>query len=153
MVATYSDGKNIYSVDLMIAYVNILKPKFIKINPNYYIDSIINYKGWYDTSSKIFYSHQEVLNEPKKYKDDYIRIINADINYPIIITKNNIVVDGVHRLIKAFYLKKQINAYVFDNKLLKKFLLDKNGDYDKVDNLSISDLIKLFYKRFTCTKM
>jgi hypothetical protein len=46
MVAIYSVNKNIYSVDLMIAYVNIYKPKFIKVNPNYFIDSIINYKGW-----------------------------------------------------------------------------------------------------------
>jgi len=146
MVAIYSVNKNIYSVDLMIAYVNIYKPKFIKVNPNYFIDSIINYKGWGDPSKKILYSPQDVLNEPKKYKDDYERIINAELNYPIIITKNNSVVDGIHRLIKAFYLKKQINAYVFDYKLLKKFLLDKNGNYSKVDNLSISDLIGFFAK-------
>jgi len=132
----------------MIAYVNIYKPEIIKINPNNYINSIINYKGWGDPSKKIFYSPQDVLNEPKKYKDDYNRIINANLNYPIIITKNNIIIDGVHRIIKAFKLKKQIKAYIFDNKLLKKFLLNKNGDYKKVDNLSISDLIKLFNKRF-----
>ena len=40
---TYTDSKNIYSVDLMIAYVNIYKPQTIKINPNDYINSIIMY--------------------------------------------------------------------------------------------------------------
>ena len=108
MVSIYSVNKNIYSVDLMISYVNIYKPKFIKVNPNYFIDSIINYKGWGDPSKKILYSPQDVLNEPKKYKDDYERIINAELNYPIIITKNNSVVDGIHRLIKAFYLKNKL---------------------------------------------
>ena len=29
---TFSDGKNIYSVDMMIAYINIFKPKSVKIS-------------------------------------------------------------------------------------------------------------------------
>ena len=38
MVATFSTGKNIYSVDLMFAYINIFKPEIIKINVNNHID-------------------------------------------------------------------------------------------------------------------
>ncbi len=150
---TYSDSKKIYSVDLMIAYVNIYKPQTIKINPNDYINSIINYKGWGNPTKKIFYSPQDVLNNPIKYKDDYERIMNANLKFPIIISKNNNIVDGVHRLIKAYIMKKQIMAYVFDNNLLKKFLINKNGDYEKVDNLSTSDLIELFNRRFKCAKV
>ena len=137
----------------MIAYVNIYKPQTIKINPNDYINSIINYKGWGNPIKKIFYSPQDVLDNPNKYKDDYERIMNADLKFPIIISKNNDVIDGIHRLIKAFSMKKQIKAYVFDNNLLKKFLINKSGDYKKVDKLSTSDLIELFNRRFKCAKV
>jgi len=154
MVATYSDGKKIYSVDLMIAYVNIYKPIAIKINIQDYFDSIINYKGWGNPIKNIYYSPQDVLNNPIKYKEDYERIMNAKLTYPIIITKNNIVIDGVHRIVKASYLnKKQIKAYVFDNTLLNKFLLDKNKNFKKVDKLTTTDLIMLFNRRFKSAKV
>lgn len=149
MVATFSDGKNIYSVDLMLAYINIYKPSYTKINVDDHIDSILNYSGWGDPVKNIFYSPQDVLDNPKKYKNDYNRIMNANINYPIIIAKNNIIVDGIHRLVKAHMLKKkQIKAYVFDNKLLKKFLVDKNKNFNKVDKLTINYFVELFNKRF-----
>jgi disulfide oxidoreductase YuzD len=137
----------------MIAYINIYKPTADKIDIEDYLDSIINYKGWGDPIKKIKYSPQEVLDNPKKYKDDYQRIMNADLKYPIIITKDGTVVDGVHRIVKASYLqKKQIKAYTFDNKLLKKFLLDTNKDFKKVKELTSSDLIMLFNKRFKCVE-
>lgn len=154
MVATFSDNNKIYSVDLMIAYVNIYKLIPIKINVSEYLDSIINYSGWGDPIKNIRYSPLDVLHNPKKYKEDYERIMNANLIYPIIITKNNIVIDGVHRIVKASFLqKKQIKAYVFNNTLLNKFLLDKNKDFKKVDKLSTSDLIILFNRRFNYTQV
>ena len=54
-------------------------------------------------------------------------INNADLSYPIITTyyKNRlIIVDGVHRLVKSLLLgKKQIKAYIFNDDLMKKFLI------------------------------
>lgn len=148
MVQTYSDGMSIYSVDLMIAYVNIHKPATVKIDPRDYINSVINYKGWGDPSKKIFYSPQDVLDSPKLYNDDHERITTANLKCPIIMTTDNLVIDGVHRLVKAFQAKTHIRAFVFDSALLKKFLIDKTGDYKKVDKLSTSDLIEIYVKRF-----
>ena len=59
---TYTDSKNIYSVDLMIAYVNIYKPQTIKINPNDYINSIINYKCS-NKNNNIFYSISLIIHQ------------------------------------------------------------------------------------------
>ena len=114
MPHTTSKGKNVYSVDLMFAYINIFKPKATKINVNtiyYNMDA----KGWGDGNISV----NDVLNNPKKYKDDYSRINKANLKYPIIMDIKGNIFDGVHRYIKSKLLnKKSIKAYIFDNELL-----------------------------------
>jgi len=141
MVHTYSDSKNIYSVDMFLAYVNIYKPKNKFINIDDYLD-ILDYKGWGDPKKNLYYSPMNVIKNPKKYNDEYNRIIESNLKYPIIIDKNNII-DGVHRLSKAYLLgKKKIKAYFFNDKLLQLFLINNKKDFNKVDKLTISDSLK-----------
>jgi len=74
--------------------------------------------------------------------------MNSNLKFPIVIANNNIV-DGVHRLTKAYLQKKkEIKAYIFDGELLEKFLIDKNKNWDKVDKLNTYEYIELFFKRF-----
>lgn len=102
-----------------------------------------------DPQKKIRYSPRDVLIHPEKYKEEYGRIQNADLSYPIIIYNGNIV-DGVHRLTKAKLLKKdKIKAYVFNGTLMKKFLINKNYDWNYVNSLETHDYITLFHKRFS----
>ena len=42
--------------------------------------------------------------------------------------------------------KKTINAYVFDNKLMKKFIINKTGNYDV--KMETNEYIELFNKLF-----
>lgn len=52
-------------------------------------------------------SPNDVLKN-KKYKNHYDRIMNADLDYPILVSKNNDRnFDGLHRYAKAIYLKKK----------------------------------------------
>lgn len=149
MVHTYSDSNNIYSVDMMLAYINIFKPKNLiqKVNIQDYTH-VLNNKGWGDPTKNIYYSAIDVINNPKKYKNEYKKITEANLKYPIIINKHNIV-DGVHRLSKSYLAgKKTIKAYVFDDKLLKKFLVNNKKDFDAVDNLALHEFIAFFYKQF-----
>ena len=62
-----------------------------------------------------------VINNPKKYPEHYNRILLADSDtYPIIIYKNHIV-DGAHRVSKAFLDKKKtIKAIVINQDIYKK---------------------------------
>ncbi len=142
MPHTTSKGKNVYSVDLMFAYINIFKPEIHKIN----LDSVnydVNAKGWGDGNISV----NDVLQNPTKYKDDYDRINNANLKYPIIMDIKGNIFDGVHRYIKAKKLnKKTIKVYLFNNKLLKNFIIDKNSNYNK--KLEINEYIELFYKKF-----
>ena len=142
MVQTTSYGKNVYSVDLMFAYINIFKPEINKIKLD-----IINYnmdtKGWGEGDISV----NDVLKNPKKYKDDYNRINNANLKYPIIMDIKGNIYDGVHRYIKSKLLnKKIIKVYLFDNKLLDKFIINKTGNYNI--KLEINEYIELFYKKF-----
>ena len=147
MVQTFSDNKKIYSVDMIFAYINIFKPKYVKVNVQNYL-STLEYNGWGNPKIKEFFSPKNVIDNPKKYKEDYKRIMNSNLKFPIVIANNNIV-DGVHRLTKAYLQKKkEIKAYIFDGELLEKFLINKNKNWDKVDKLNTYDYIELFFKRF-----
>ena len=140
MPHTTSKGKNVYSVDLMFAYINIFTPKTTKIKLdqiNYNMDT----QGWGEGNISV----NDVLKNPKKYKDDYNRINNANLKYPSIIDTKGNIFDGVHRYIKSKLLNKK-KAYIFDDKLLNKFIVNKTGDYNT--KLEINEYIELFYKKF-----
>ena len=150
MVRTYSNNKNIYSVDMMFAYINIFKPKPIKIPISELLKNLER-KSWGDPGKNIYYSAMDVIQNPthKKYKDDNNRIKNANLNYPIMIDDKNNIIDGIHRLSKAYSQNtKYIKTYVFDKEIMKKFLVNNNGDWEKVDNMEIYQYIELFHKKF-----
>ena len=146
MPRTTSHGKLIYSVDMMLAYVNIFKPLAVKI-PLSDIKLDFDFDGWMEGKTRI--SINDVLKNKKKYVINYTRIKNADLRYPIIVYKGEIL-DGVHRYVKALMLKKKtINAYVFDHRLMKKFIIDTSGNYNvKIEtNEYIERFNKLFKKQ------
>jgi len=131
----YSDGKNIYSVDLMIIYINRTNPKKEKTMMRF-IKHKLNDKCW-------GHSPCDVLKNPEQYPDDTQRIHNANLNYPIIMNQLGLVVDGMHRLTKAHLDNEEyIDVYRFNENLMKKFIIR--------DQLSDADLIRLFVIRFCC---
>ena len=151
MPQTFSDDKKIYSVDMMFAYINIFKPKYTKIKFDQLLHTL-EYKGWGDPKNNLFYSPKQVLENPKKYKDEIKRINDANLKFPIIVYNNNIV-DGVHRLTKSCLLnKKTIKAYIFDKEIMKNFLIDKNNNWNKVDKIQTYNYIELFIKKFNLLK-
>ena len=138
----FSDEKYKYSVALMFAYINICKPQKTRLK----IDELrfnLEYKCWCNNIKPI-----DVINDikNKKYKNEVKRIQNANIKYPIIISSNYYILDGVHRYVKHIIdNKKYINVYIFDKRLMKKFIIGKRNEKIK---LEINDYIELFYKRF-----
>ena len=142
---TYSDEKNIYSVDMMMAYVNTHKVpvETVPIEENLWqLEQLV----WGD------YSPADVLAHPerKKYAENIERISKADLSYPIFMTSKYQIIDGYHRLLKAVKRKeKTIKAYVFDGALMKKFILHKGLDYPAVhQRMNIYEILELYSKRF-----
>ncbi len=80
MPSTFTDGKIVYSVDFMFAYINIFKPKSREVDITK-IKFDINRICW----ARRTLSPMDVLRNPDKYKDEYERIINSDLKYPIIV--------------------------------------------------------------------
>lgn len=104
---SYSNNKKIYSVALMIAYLNMSKRKSQKIKIHT-LKNQMKYKAWGDPVKNIFYSPRKVIKNPhnKKYKDDLKRIKKADLTFPIIMS-DGFIVDGMHRLTKAYLINKK----------------------------------------------
>jgi hypothetical protein len=142
---TYSDEKYIYSVDMMMAYVNTHKLPVQKINIK---DNLwqIEQSVWGD------YSPADVLKRPtlKKYADNIQRIRESDLSYPIFMTSKHQIIDGYHRFLKAVEKgDTTIKAYLFEPALMRKFIVNKELDYPAVhQRMTIHKLLELYQKRF-----
>jgi disulfide oxidoreductase YuzD len=145
-VEYFSDDKYKYSTALMFSYINLCKPNKTKLD----LDDLhfnLEYNCWENNVRPI-----DVLNDMKnkKYKDEVSRIKTADIKYPIIVDSKYNILDGVHRYVKHIIEnKKTIDVYIFDKKIMKKFII---GNRDETINLEINDFIELFNRRFKCAK-
>ena len=156
MVRTFSEDNFVYSVDMMFVYLKHNSHPITKIDVKDYAHTL-EYPGWGNPAKGIEYSATDVINSPLKYQDDYKRILQADLSYPIIISDKGYVVDGVHRLSKAYMQKiPQIKAYVFSFGLMNKFIIAEKIDnvnvWEKIDNMEAYELIDLYYQRF-CNKI
>lgn len=142
---TYSDEKYIYSVDMMMAYVNTHRVPVIKLDLDENLWQL-KQNVWGD------YSPEDVLQHPdkKKYAENVERMKEADLSYPIFVTSKHVIIDGYHRILKTVQSgKSSIKAYVFDQLLLRKFIVNKDLNYAAVhQRLSIHELLELYQKRF-----
>ena len=99
----------------------------------------------------------QVIKNKNISPTDYNRIIHADLRYPIIITEKYKVIDGMHRLAKAYLKdKKYIRAYIIDKQIMKKFIISKKkgkqwspSNWDYYESLTKKDIEKLYKDRFT----
>ena len=141
-VECFSDNKYQYSTALMFAYINLKKPEKIKLETSKLLFNL-DLNCW-DNNTK----PSDVISciKNKKYKDEIKRIAESDLRYPIIVNTDLFIIDGVHRYVKSILTnKKTIDVYMFDKKLMKKFIVGKRGE--KI-NLKLNDYIGLYEKRF-----
>ena len=138
----HSDGKYKYSISLMFSYINIFKPKKVKLDINK-LSFNLYYECWENNVRPI-----DVMNDMKnkKYEDEVKRIKKSNTKFPIIIDTNNYIIDGVHRYVKYILNKKKTsNVIMFDKKMMKKFIILKHNEKKEIE---ICDVIELFIKRF-----
>jgi len=149
---TYSDNKYIYSVDMMIAYTHTHKMEISQMKSSDLFYQL-KYNCWGDPVKNIKYAPLDVIKNPKKYIDDYAKIHKANLKYPIIVSFDSNIVDGMHRLTKTYLQKdKYVNAYLFDKPLMQKFIIGKKNEWNKVDKIKIYELIDLFARNFCVDK-
>lgn len=121
----YTDNKLEYSVDMLIEIAANNKTEEIPID---YLEWNMKEEIWDKNTSP-----NDVLENPSKYKDDDKRIEEAELKYPILIYKGE-VIDGYHRLAKAIKQnKKTIKA---------KVVTDRQMDAARIDKKRIEELSK-----------
>lgn len=147
MAHVYYEDNKVYSVDMMIAYINIYKPPVKHIAIEDY-SCVMSEKVWGDPEEGT-YSPVEVINSKKKkaFAEDLAKIKNANMKYPIIVT-HGVVIDGIHRFTKA-YLRgdKKIRAYEFTKQQMKLFQIGTEDDWEKVFDIGIHEYIEMFHNR------
>ncbi len=103
---TTSKIKRTYSVDLLFLY---LKDHYVPVIlfPVKKLLPELSSKSW---SEGIKFGPFDVIENEKKFKKDYKRILKADLRYPILYwhpkkMKHGFIVDGLHRLSKAYFIR------------------------------------------------
>lgn len=121
-------GKNIYSIYLMLKYINSNNLEVHEI-PLKSLLWILDEKCWGKFYNPRYpYSPNDVLKHPrlKDFHEDIQRIKKANLSYPIILTKNEDIIDGTHRIAKAYKDGHEfIKAYIFTSRLMSKFKIEQ----------------------------
>jgi hypothetical protein len=126
------------------------------------LKSMLDVKPWKDEDNNSI-GPKDILDNITKYKNHSKRIQKCDLKYPIIISFDNIIVDGYHRFTKSCLLNEktinikyvspnQLHYTMFENKKKRcpKFLYYSCvDDYDDIINHNIIchcfDWLALFY--------
>lgn len=137
----YVENGIVYSVDMMLRYVNEMKPIKLKIKSKKLFPQLEE-KIW-KIGNKFYPPFSVIKNSKKKlFKDHLDRIKLSDISYPIIVKDNYLIVDGMHRLSKIYMDKiKHVYVYKLDEQLMKKFIIHK---FDNMDDYNF-DFIRKEY--------
>jgi hypothetical protein len=154
IIRAFSDGHYIFSVNMMIKYINNNKYNYKNISLQILLHNLY-IKAWGNQ-----------INVDKRFapmniiKNPTISLLNSEIIqkseliYPIIIyifDKKLYIIDGYHRLSKAYLLnKKNIKAYIFTNNLLNKFKIAENNKkgWELVENLNDNIINEIYNEKF-----
>jgi hypothetical protein len=150
MARLASKGENAYSVDLLIAYVNIYKPAQHTIEMSD-LAVYIEQPCWLAKNTGEIISPAQVLADPERYPFHAESINNADTRYPIIICDEYGMMDGKHRLAKAYRNgNTYINAYILDKTIVDKCYAGPAADWQRIQQQTKPhELIELFHERFS----
>jgi len=123
---TFTDGGETYNVDLLIDHVDEenMKSEDIFMSD---LEHHLNNNIWGEHPKVL--TPRMVIDNPKKnkeYKDHYKRIKDANLDKPILIRESNgVVIDGAHRISKAYLNEKEsLPAILISDELLHKFRME-----------------------------
>lgn len=145
LLKTFTYNDKVYSVDMMIAYVNIHKPKTVYVDIYDYVTTFE--EDWYDDDYNEVPAIKvlEDINNPK-YSKHLKRVYDCDTKYPIIIYDDH-VIDGCHRMIKTVMRgKSKIKACILSKKVFEATCI-RNEDEKR--NFELYEYIQMFKKRLS----
>lgn len=91
------DNENVWKVKAPVEKMKILE-----------LDWQFDFPFWHSSKKRYVITPNQVFKNPEKYKEQYDRIMDADLKYPMDIMLNQKglweILDGLHRLAKAYLL-------------------------------------------------
>ena len=120
---------------MMLAYVDTHSHPIVKLPIDEFLPQL-KVKVWGSWSPMDVIEHMDM----KKYKADVERIKNAKLSYPIMLTGKHTIVDGYHRLAKAYLEKKKFSILQRFNIINKLhfFIHDPNIGQTHIRNKTVS---------------
>lgn len=110
---TYGDNDGTYNVYLLAELSEGLEPQDISVMD---LHEQLYEDVWLPAPSPI-----EIIQDPSLDEKHYNRILNADMQYPILVdSSNGNVIDGMHRLAKAFLNNNSTIKAVYITEDMKK---------------------------------
>lgn len=117
----------VYSVDKLLRYTRNIKIYMTRTSDLYKV--LDNLVWTFKTPNQGEISPRAVIENPRLSPNHYNRIVNADLNYPIIVYRKGgspIVIDGMHRLANAYINKiEKIKVRYVTEKQLSKVIIRK----------------------------
>ena len=151
----YKHNNHLYLIDFMFLYVNKGNISSQKIDIHQLLPQLS--RNVWNGISPMQIIEKTVPTEKKDISIEHAeRIKKTDIQYPIIINTNYDIIDGMHRLVKAYLLEQEyIEAYIFNDDLMDKFMIwkIKGKNWIKTgeiyyDSLSKEEIEELYRNRF-----
>ncbi len=139
---TFTSHNKIYSVDLMFRWAKEKKPKIHNISVKKLAKNMFH-ACWGSERNELV-KPIDVINNKDISPGHYYKIKHTDLKYPIFITGNYLVIDGMHRLSKSIMEGVDtIKCYIMDKKTLDKFHV---GNDEKFWESNETELVKTISK-------
>ena len=122
-INTYTDLTGSYNIDSVFEWVNENREKCVQLNVNDFL-TYVQLDTWGDPTEEPISNLQRFMKNKAQKK----RVLSADLSYPIIVTNDNKIIDGIHRLFKALYQGHETISSIFiDQSLLQKFKVNEEN--------------------------
>jgi hypothetical protein len=124
---TYTDITGTYHVDPIIEWVNQNRNQCIQLNTRDFLP-YVQLDTWGNSLEEPLSNLQRFMTDEEKRK----KVLAADLSHPIVVTNDNRIIDGIHRLFKALYQgHEKISSVFIENTLLQKFRIPEQNNGKK----------------------
>lgn len=154
-LGTYTDSNYVYSVEILVFYINEFNPPRARLMSKSF-EQHMKCKCWKEPNKNKFFSPLDIIKKRAKSELHSKRIEDADLSYPIIINgATSWIIDGMHRLARAYLDKKDyIDVIVLDSDILARSIVGNkskewsDSDWSYYAYLSLDDLYDIYDLRF-----
>jgi len=134
----YTDSRGTYRVDRLFEWVNSHPEKHKLLPVTHFLEYTIH--DTWDNFDELRRTNFRLVFDDQEHQQ---RIMQVDLTHPIIVTNFNRLIDGVHRLFKAIFEKKEnIKAVFIDQSQLDSIKLEPESFFkdSRVEGLPIEDI-------------